>query len=402
MFLSGDKLLVANSGGTNISLVDAAANPPFEIVGSRILTPQQQLFEVGEGVTENGLRYTRGTVYNFSDRPQFIAQDINGLILYSTKPTAAATPGTIRFVVPSGLSGGARAEPRLLLGPDSYEDATDNWAIAGADSVHVVSGASGDGAADDAIVIYDHLPGNPSAVDSIRGVLSDSLLAAFRARGSDVTGVRAKFNLAGIALQDTTYVAASGDRTRIIFGEGDIGPFGRIFLWNAATNPGSIESGLFSTAGTQDLINNAADRVLGVGLNSNGTMGVGRGAQQVYFFSNNVSQEGYLRLQGIYSDGVSGGNGGVALHPQHSQVLATGPTSVAFIATGNRTIKIVDTVHYCEKTEIAIRDNIVGQLRAAIPANPSPAVAVQLYGVTSDNSLVIVNIRAQDLQADCQ
>jgi hypothetical protein len=117
-------------------------------------------------------------------------------------------------------------------------------------------------------------------------------------------------------------------------------------------------------------------------------------------------------LQGVFAGGVQGGNGGVVLHPHHGSVIPQTPTQIAdaisFIATSNRTIKIVDTFHFFEIGEVSIRDNIVGQLRAAPPApgvnvpfgndpNRCDYVVVQLYGVTSTNNLVIVDIRKRDI-----
>jgi hypothetical protein len=409
-----ETLLVANSGGTNISFVSTAQLRET----NRLLTPSQQLFEVGESQVDGFRRYTTGSnsILAFSDRPQFIAQDTNGLILYSTKPTSANRSGTIRKVIPAALlPAGVRSEPTILLTDLAYTDATDRWALSNIDSVFIVPGAAGADGEDDAVRLIDHVPGDPTAKLTITGSLADSLFVAFRAMGSDVQGRRGGFNVAGFALHDTTYVAASGDRRTVAFGEGAVGPFGRIFQWNASTIPGSPELGTLTSQGTTDLINNAAERVLGVALSQNGQLGVGRGVLQTYFFSNNVAEEGFLRLQGVFSNGVAGGNGGVALHPNHSEAIPvnqdSSETAVAFIATGNRSIKIVDTFHFFERGEIAIRDNIVGQLRAAIPAASENGslpptscdyVSVQLYGVTSTNNLVIVNVRRRDILPNCQ
>jgi hypothetical protein len=96
----------------------------------------------------------------------------------------------------------------------------------------------------------------------------------------------------------------------------------------------------------------------------------------------------------------------MALHPNHPDPVITtcGETTLAFIATGTRSIKITDTFHFRDRGEIQIRDNIVGQLRAALPLasendglNASDTILVKLYGITSAGNAVIINVRRRDL-----
>jgi hypothetical protein len=404
-----DTLMVANSGGTNISFVPT--NTLLEEPSRRLLTPNEQLFEIAEEFVNGFIRYVPGRTLDFSDRPQFIAQDSNKIILYSTKPTTAASPGTIRKaladptpLVPNDI---VRPEPSILFTRDAYLPSSSVWAIAHVDSIRVFGSA----VTDDQVVIYDHMPGFPQQVIASFGgtpaYITSDMFADLNARGSDATGQRGIFNLAAIALRDTTFVAASGDLGTIAFGEGATLGTGRIFLWTAAT--GTTVGGINAT-GTADLVGNASERVTGLSLSRNGKLGVGRGLNSTYFFSNNVQEEGALRLQGIFGIGVAGGNGGVALHPHHTDVIpqstVSNDSTLSFIATANRTIKIVDTFHFFERGEVPIRDNIIGQLRAA-PAPPSSNIGlapnrcdytiVQLYGVTSTNNVVIVNIRRRDI-----
>src|SRR5205085_7765335 len=56
----------------------------------------------------------------------------------------------------------------------------------------------------------------------------------------------------------------------------------------------------------RDLISNTAERVIGLGLNLDGSLGVARGNQAYYFNSS-------LRLQGVVAAGSP--TGGVAMHP---------------------------------------------------------------------------------------
>ena len=404
--IAADTLMVANSGGTNISFVPTSTM--LEEPARRLLTPNEQLFEITEDFVNGFLRYNPGRTLDFSDRPQFIAQDSNKVILYSTKPTSAVVQGTIRKALadptPTIANDIVRPEPTILFTRDAFAPATDSWAFAHVDSIRVFSNATDD----DRAIVYDHVPGFPNNIISIGpDYITTQMILDLRALGSDVEAERGRFNITAIALQDTTYVAASADLSHVVFGEGDIGPTGRIFLWTAetATNPAGINS-----TGTFDLVGNASERVTGVTLSNNGKLGVGRGSLSTYFFSNNVQLEGVLRLQGTFGIGVEGGNGGVALHPHHTDVIPqttfSNDSTIAFIATGNRTIKIVDTFHFFERGEVPIRDNVVGQLRAAVPPPgtntgflPSSCdyTVAQLYGVTATNHVLIVNIRKRDI-----
>jgi hypothetical protein len=130
-------------------------------------------------------------------------------------------------------------------------------------------------------------------------------------------------------------------------------------------------------------------------------LGVARGSQSTYFFDRD------LRLQGLFSQGVSGGSGGAALHPNQTGVTEpVANEALAFVATANRTIKILDTVHFYQRGEVPIRDNIAGPLRAtlpfagengALPGTDPNFILVKVFGVTDSGSVVVINIRNKDL-----
>jgi predicted RNA-binding protein with TRAM domain len=393
-----DTLMVANSGGTNISFVPT--NTMKEDASKRLLTANNdRLFNLTESLVNGFLRY-KNEIVDFSDRPQFIAEDTNKIILYSTVPTTAAKQGTIRFALndPSFV----RPEINLIFGREAVVPADNVVAVARVDSIIIVPVTNGD----DLIRIYDHHTGFPSDTFSVIGPL-DSVINAMRVKGSDVFADRGKWDPAVVGFSDTTYIAYSKHLNVVGFGEGAVGPFGRITLWTASTDPAHPENGFVSSTGTTDLIGNAAERVAGLALNVDGSFGVARGGISTYFFSNNVKNEGQLRLQGRLTNDVTGGNGGVALHPDHGTIRdGSTDNTMAFIATANRTIKIYDTFHFFELGEVPIRDNVVGQLRAApvppaVNAGLTPTscdfTIAQLYAVTASNSLVIVNIRKRDV-----
>lgn len=407
-----DTLMVANSGGTNISFVPTSTLR--EDAGKRLLTPNEVLWEITESTVNGYLRYSVNKL-EFSDRPQFIAQDSNGVILYSTLPTSAALEGTIRRAIadptPADPNDDVRPETGIIFGREAITQNNDAYAVARVDSIFVVvGGASGD----DQVTVYDHDPGRPTSTFSFTGYPWDALAAAEASGRSDLFYDRGNWNRGSVGFSDTTYVAPARDLGTIAFGEGAAAPFGRIVLWSASPDPLQPELGRVTAEATEDLIGNAAEAVMGVGLNIDGSFGVARGLSSTYFFSNDVKQEGQLRLQGVFADGVEGGNGGAALHPHHGTIRdGSTATTLAFIATGNRSIKIIDTFHYFERGEVPIRDNIVGQLRATpVPPGTNDPVGndpdhcdfaiARLVGVTDGNSVVIVNVRNKDIQRNAQ
>jgi hypothetical protein len=395
---ANNRLMVANSGGTNISFVNTTPGPDValrEVPSERILTPNELLWNVTATISNGFLRYN-ATYLDFSDRPQFIAQDANNIILYSTKPTGAAPDGSVRKIDTSA----PRKEPQILFTRDAVIESDGTVAIAFVDSIIVQRGTT----TDDRLNIFDHIPGDTVVIQSGFTTSVQAAILTLRGLGSDIRDFPGRWNQEAVGLSDTTFVATSGDRQFAGFGEGGVGPFARIWLWRAA------DQSISDAGSVEDLVNNAAERVLGISLNRNGTIGGARGAAAAYFFSNNVALEGDLRLQGIFSDGVTGGNGGIALDPLHVYDLNEGsnPRTLAYVATVNRSIKIVDTFHFRQRGEIQIRDNIVGPLRAALPlvgendglTGTCDEIWVKLYGITAAGKAVIINVRARDITID--
>src|SRR4029079_9348070 len=106
MFISNnpDTLLVANSGGTNISRVYIGSGGSIhEDLAHRILTRATYSYNILVSRDENTgkIRLTAQGPFQYSDRPQYIAQAAAGRIYYSTRPTVTAPTGTIRWIDPS-------------------------------------------------------------------------------------------------------------------------------------------------------------------------------------------------------------------------------------------------------------------------------------------------------------
>ncbi len=389
MSRNNDTLFVANSGGTSISYV--SLNALTEDVGRRLKTPNEVLYDVTVSLDPNfNTRYLPHYI-DFSDRPEFLAQDYTGRILYSTLPTEVAPLGTIRWVDPNPDPASSTDVPevRFLFTTDAITPSEVSWAFAQIDSLHVLT-ASGQ---DDHVQLFDHVPGHPSQLIQSDVLLIPEAITSIRSRGSDIIAAPGTWNTNVLGFSDTTYVSLSGDRHWVAFGEGNRAPAGRIVLFDAARNQVS------RAISVTDLVNNASEKVNGVDINYDGSFGVARGDQAAYFFDSD------LRLQGVYEPGVPGG-AGAALQPGSVPTLP----KYAFVGSSENTVKAIDTTHFLLRAEVPIRDNIVGPLRASGPlpgenaglscgGSPDPGcIVAKIYGITSGGGVVIVNILAADLQ----
>jgi DNA-binding beta-propeller fold protein YncE len=375
---SGDTLVVANSGGTNLSLVDL--NTRREVTSQRIFTPNVSIFEAKEEQTETGSAIGV-TVFDYSDRPQFVAQAANvggsrGVLLYSTVPTPSAPDGTIREFDPQ------TRDVRFFVDYASVLPDVDQKRIQIVNADDVFStGAQ--------LFVCDHDRGSTTttcfAVDTVAEAL-DSLAN----RPLWDTEIFFNLDIASIGLQDTTFVAASGDRQFIAFGEGDTGNRpGRIMMYRA------VDSTISSVVQVRDLVGNASEPVRGLALNRDGSLGVARG-NLAYFFDTG------LRLQGI-SDAVSAAGTGAAFHPDYANArTANDAQQLAFLGSEDGRIDIVDAFHFCRRGTLFIRDPISGPVRTSRPLPGDPAgVLVKVFAKTTAG-VVVVDVRGTDVSASCQ
>jgi hypothetical protein len=404
-------LFVANSGGTNLSRVNMATRSEI----NRISTPNTLLWDVQETIVSGQVNFN-AVPFDFSDRPQFVAEDDEGRLVYSTRPTGTAPDGTIRLV---DFSVGP--DPEVLMFTEHGRTVpADGWrAITNVD--RVFTPANG-------IRMETHTPGqrsDPTALLSsavYSGLCpADGTCAAFEDLRSQVEveipahpmfhpqGYQGRWDVGSVGLTDTTFIAPSGDGSVVAIGEGATATAGRIFLWRSA------ESSITDAISVLDLVGNAAERVLGVAMNQDGTMGVGRGLFAVYFFDRE------LRLIG--SPAVSPGGGGVALHPLHTGEGLDTDSNVAyaFVPVGNSTIEIFDTRNYFRSGLVHVRDTIVGPVRSTLPfpgdndgmtcpttgagaldlsGADDACVAVKLYGIGTAGGVVVVNVTKEDILRD--
>jgi hypothetical protein len=429
---TGDTLLVANSGGTNVSSVYlgpiSGAGPMFEVPQARFLTPDVRLFDVERKIENGILRWNvylvpPGAPASFSDRPQFLTQDFSGRVLYSTKTTLIGNVGTIRKAfVPSRA---VAPEVVLFWEHGAMLPSEDFTGVANAD--RVVSDPSGLG-----VIVYDHKPGFPDSLITVGPLPPADAASAARALGSDAVASAGRFSVNNIGFTDTTFVAGSGDRRWAVFGEGRAA-VGRIIMYDAGRDR------ISDVVRVTDLITNASERVRGIGLNYDGTLGVARG-NNAYFFTTD------LRLQGVAA--LPMGGAGAVLHPLHANARSLdNPTGIydpnthlAFVGTGERTIDIFDTFHFFRSGRIFIRDVVSGPLRAVLPfpsdnaghrcagadvkdltgtsigqtveifengdfSRPYPpngatedtCIVLKLFGVTDSGGVVVIDVRKSDI-----
>jgi hypothetical protein len=372
-----DSLYVANSGGTNISVVPLRSSPLREAQDRRIFTRNERLFSV----EYRGEEVQKVVLYDYSDRPQFIAQASNGLLVYSTKPTPADTNGTVRIYDPRKL----RSE--IFIG---YVDrhTPERAVVVNADSAFHVDGPDyvmvcprrrfGDSAdpgfcvTGDPFFVADSLTRMRAAAPNAAGGRWDTRLDI----GSDIEEV-------GFA--DTTFVAASGNRDYIAVGEG-VRQNARIPLFNAPAGGDS----LVLVGDVRDLISNTAERVIGLGLNFDGSLGIARG-NLAYLFTSTA------RLQGVVPSGSP--SGGVAIHPDNRN-YPSGPQRLALVSgiqNGRPYVDVINTFSFTFIKRVFIRDPVVGALAVAPRVDGDPAnVVFRIYALTSEGVLAL-QITSQDL-----
>ena len=367
-----DTLIVANSGGVNISMVDlnpgGGGGVPVEDPGRRLITPDAVLFDVEESLDELAqIRYNVSFIPDaeppgFTDEPQFIAVDNTGRILYSTVTEILGDFGTIRKAF-TGAAAPFDTEIQLFTQHAAMIEAATFTGVANADGAPGLSGVVAvKTGGDDDILIRDHVPGNRAAIVTGQGPSAADAKTAIDLSGANDVQIRAgRWSVENVGFHDTTYVSASGNGAWVVFGEGSISPVGRIMMYEAATD---VLSGAVSVA---DLMINGSETVRGIGLNNDGTLGVALGSQEASFFTTD------LRLQG--SQVITPGGSGAVLHPLHADALSldnTGgiylpDTHTAFVGSGDKAIEIIDTFHFGISGRIFTKDLPSGPLKAVLP-----------------------------------
>ncbi|BAH39555.1 MAG TPA: hypothetical protein DGD08_14625 [Gemmatimonas aurantiaca] len=359
-----DTLLVANSGGTNISYVDlrngSAGREVYRYPLPNIIV--YTITSTRSATTDQII--TQRTAHDFSDRPQYLAATCNGdltpgspcedvIAVYSTTPT----PGQSS---PFEKQGTIRWENLSKKSSHFFFEQAMGQAEGRSDTLEIERFAAG-------------------------GVGADSILLPYKQIVRRPDGSMWEYSIVGridrLAFRDTTYVRNSGNFRRAVFGEGGPVLGSRAMTYDATmgfdmTPPlPVIDRGISRPLDVTDFIANTFSRVQGVGINFDGEINAVKG-DSTYLFDRT------LRLQGILESRPSGG--GLDFHPQN-----TGPrssplrTRLAFVASSEPVIDVFDTYCYRKIASIAIRDPIIGPVRATQrPNGQLVLVGATVRGVT--------------------
>ena len=380
----GDTVLIANSGGTDISYVDLNVGADGAEV-FRYALPNLILYTVTTVTSgASGLPFQQRTRYDFSDRPQFPAATCieNGaggcsevVLAYTTTPTPGQTTpfdklnGTIRW---ENLTRGVTA-----AGKTDFRTSHFFWEPAAGQS-----------------------QGRSDTLEIVRfdanGIDSTMLLPFMQTVGTFPNERSYSFvaRVPELAYRDTTFARNSGNFRRAIFGEGG-SVFGsraiafdvdRGFRTTAPDLLGVeqplpipvVDMGVSPATAVADFIANTFAQVKGVAINFDGSLSAIR-ADSTYILNP------LLRLQGVLNTTVN--NAGLDFHP-----LNNGPNSfplntrLMFAASSEPLIEIFDTHCYQRVSSIPIRDPIIGPIKAAYRIATGQLV---LVGATSRGVVIV-------------
>jgi hypothetical protein len=348
----GDTLLIANSGGTDISYID------LNVGGSgaevfRYALPNIIVYSVTTVTSgTSGLPFQQRVRFDFSDRPQFPAATciVAGGVCTETVLAYTTTPTPGQTVPFDKLNGTIR-----------WENLTRGVTVAGKTDYHTshfffepALGQSAGRSDTLEIIRFD-----ANGVDSAVILPYNQLIGAGPGRYSITV------RLPELGYRDTTFARNSGNFQRAIFGEG-----GSVFGSRAVAYDVDrgydlglplavpvIDKGVSPATAVSDFIANTFAEVKGVAINFDGSLS-GIRADSTYLLNP------LLRLQGTMATTVS--NAGLDFHP-----LNTGPNSfplntrLLFAASSEPLIEIFDTHCYQRVSSIPIRDPIIGPIKAA-------------------------------------
>jgi hypothetical protein len=395
--IAGNSLFVANSGGTNVSLVDItqpSASAMKET--SRLKTRISLLYKV----TENRDQATGKIRINvigpilFSDRPQFVEQGESGLLYISTKPTTSAPSGTVRYLNPNKPA----PDERFMLEFATPGQDPNSWLIANVDGVDAIP-APATSTANDVLQICDHASGTtnaPTCVSSSLGIAAAVAAVQSTVTGTDINALPNR-DETSLALTDTTFAASSGNGKVITFGQGNTrGAAAKNFVaFDDASSPDApinVSPAIY----IRDLINNASDEIYGVALDKTGQT-IGLHGAESYFAA--VTYPFTQRLQGKKSTFNKGA--GITFHPNaDGETTPNANERLAFVASANGSIEMLDIKYYdYSRGNLATKFNLYGPLRSSprFPSDP-PSVLFKLFGL-STSGMVVIDVTAADIAA---
>ncbi len=369
----GDTLLVANSGGTNVSYVQIGGTDGGGVEVYRYPLPNIIAYSVTSerSVTTGEIMRTR-KVYDFSDRPQFLAAtcevgstdgnecgDVK--LVYSTTPTPGQSfsfpnKGTIRWESLTNCTSHFFFEQAMGMG------------VQRSDTLELERYA--------AHPSY-RLPATCAQPPEM------TTLVPFMQEITSNTGERRMYStvvrIDQLGFRDTTFVRNSGNFARAILGEGGSVLGSRAIGYEAdrgiATSfeDGSrtwffsmpfIDRGVSPPRDVSDFIANTFSSVRGVAINFDGALSAIRG-DSTYII------DPQLRLQGLMQ--TSGGpNAGFDFHPLNagSGAFTTDINRrLSFSASMTPQIEVFDSYCYQKLGALEIRDPIIGPIKASLRPN---------------------------------
>lgn len=379
----GDTLVVANSGGTNVSYVDLRANREV----FRYPLPNIIVSSITTVLDPTGGKMRQATLYDFSDRPQFVAMTCgpaagsacgDPILVYSTTPT----PGQS---LPFPSRGTVRWENlRQRTSHFFYEQAL-GQTEGRSDTLRIVRyrAALEVGTPDSTVLLDD------------REVITN--------QNGESSVWSAVIRIDKLAFRDTTYVRNSGNFRRAMLGEGGPVLGSRSIMYDATVGlkqsfPDTrgnvwrfqrpvVDDGISPPMAVSDVIANSFSVVRGVALNFDGMLGAIR-ADSTYLV------DPTLRLQGLLQ--TSGGqNAGFDFHPQNTGVNGSLTTRLAFSASAQPQLEVYDTWCFRRIATILVRDPIIGPVKASVRSNG------QMVLVGATNRGVIVIPITQPLTSTC-
>ena len=413
-----DTLLVANSGGTNISRVfigSSSVAAQHEDLANRILTRNvfvHELVEIRDASTTK-VTVTELPTRSYSDRPQNLAQSNTGRIYFSTRPTTFAPEGTVRYVETLPIY--PAPDPRII---HDYVETTGGtefrYVIFNIDSLEVFP-ADPRSATSDRLAMWDHpygqlsgvicvnAPGCPiSTTDGTPGGTPDASVTAvintMIAQGSDIDPTF-RLDLPKLALADTVFVAASFNNHWFAFGEGNSAPGVTgariIMIADSIPAPGFTKPQFSSPLVTvRDLTENAAERVFGLALDKFGKNLAAHGTES---YLAEVESPFHLRLQGKYNSFDVGA--GIALHPNADGRNTPMPSRLAFIASASGEIEIIDIAYFINRGKLTLKYPIYGPLKASLPMpGDDPTIVLKLFALTQ-KGLIVIDVTQADIKA---
>lgn len=368
-----DTLVVANSGGTDVSYVNLNGSGSGREV-FRYGLPNIIAFTVTSKRSPAGFLVTERTKYDFSDRPQYIGTTCTGtgfgcgdvVLTYSTTPTRGQTEpfeknnGTLRW---ENLTTG---KSHFFFEQAMGQDANSS------DTLEIIR--------------YDAHTGNPTVLVP---QLQDMVAADGKKYNYSIV-VRKQ----ALAFRDTTFVRNSGNFTRAAFGEG--GPVNGTRAMTFDVNKGFantatdisgavgvlpfpvIDRGVSPSQDVSDFVANSFAKVQGVAMNFDGSLTAIR-ADSSYLL--NLQ----LRLQGVL--GTTQSNAGIDFHPSNSGMNSFPLSSrLVFAASAEPQIEIFDSYCYKRVSVVPVRDPIIGPIKAAL--RPSTGQIV-LVGATARGVVIV-------------